>query len=59
MVQIVKSQNNYYVCEFGEFYGSFHSLADVETFIKYGNRNSCKHLEKKLTAFIFIKNWCY
>lgn len=59
MVQIVKSQNNYYVCEFGEFYGSFHSLADAETFIKHGNRNSCKYLEKKLTTYSFIKNWCY
>lgn len=56
MVQIVKSQNNYYVCEFGEFYGSFHSLADAETFIRHGNRNSCKHLKKKLTAYNFIKN---
>lgn len=59
MVQIVKSQNNYYVCEFGEFYGSFHSLADAETFIKHGNRNSCKYLEKILTTYSFIKNWCY
>ena len=39
MVQIVKSQNNYYVCEFGEFYGSFHPLADAETFIKIEPEN--------------------
>ncbi len=59
MIQIVKSQNNFYVREFNEFYGPFHSLAEADAFIKSGNKNSCKHLEKKLTAFNFIKNWCY
>lgn len=59
MVQIVESQNDYYVCEYGEFYGSFHSLADAETFIRHGDRRGCKHLEEKLTTFNFIKNWYY
>jgi hypothetical protein len=58
MVQIVKSNNNYYIYDGYDFYGSFHSIAEVENNIKSYKKNP-RLLTKPLKSYTFIKNFSY
>ena len=42
MIQILKSGNDFYIKEFDNFYGSFHSIADAERYLKSGRDYSHK-----------------
>lgn len=51
MMQIIKSENNFYVKTKDEFYGPFHSVADAET----TKLKASLRLEKPLTHYNFLK----
>lgn len=53
MIQILKSGNDYYIKEFNIFYGSFHSVADCETYIKNGKDS--KHRLESLPSYKLVK----
>lgn len=54
-LKIVYSDNEYYVEEYGTFYGPYHSMADAETHSK----NLCKENKVQISNCRFVKNVYY